>query len=190
MPKFNAHVIFCDDVRREEGGAMSLMGVYGSVAQRLSEHPLRLGCVVVINCEIGEDISGLKVELVVHVDEESSPSLNAFPALPQGRTRPDAVTAKFIERFEGSPPGGAPMTSMVGILQAEGIEFERSCLFSTRIDGQEIGRLVFFKEDRASAASSVLESAPKRSRKVAAPKSAAGKKATTKRKRSTSQKEV
>ncbi|CAH0175871.1 hypothetical protein SRABI102_01595 [Stenotrophomonas lactitubi] len=154
MPKYSAHAIFCDDVRREQGGAMSLMGVYGSVAQRVATHPLRLGCVVVINCEIGEDISGLKVELIAHTDGSPLPVVNAFPSLPAGKTRPDAVTQALIDRFDGDPPGGAPTTTMVGILQAEGIQFDKSCVFSAQIDGAEIGRLVFFKQETVSSAGS------------------------------------
>ncbi|MDA3306118.1 MULTISPECIES: hypothetical protein [Stenotrophomonas] len=182
MPNFNAHAIFCDDIRREIGGTMSLMGVYGTVAQRVAKHPLRLACVVVINCDLGEDISKLKVEMLVHVDGAETPEVTKFPALPAGKTRADPVMQVLIDRFDGRPPGGVPKATMVGILQAEGIKFEDSCVFSAQIDGVEISRLTFFrKEKSAGEAQAKLSSTA--SDKKRAVKTGSARKATVKRKK-------
>jgi len=142
-------IVFCDDVRNEIGGRISLMGLFGPLVIYERDAPLSFTAVAFVTAEPDVDLSSRKVALGVALDGAKKPTMHPFLALPA--TRPlDKVTQSFIDRFGKKPPGGTARLQLIGKIKAKDVEFKESCVLTGWVDGREISRSVLFNPAKPS----------------------------------------
>lgn len=144
-------ILFCDDIRREVGNKISLMGVYSPVAlmNNSATHSVTVVCLLRAHPE--EILTDLSVEIGIALDggEEVRHELERLPEkAPSTESRARAFAA-----LERAAPDLNPQVLMIGTMRLEALKYERVCQLKGYVNQEERRSVVFFREVAQAALS-------------------------------------
>lgn len=148
MPDVRFTVLFCDELSREESGQFSLIRLYAPLVIIKDPGPIHVTTVAFVRGAMGADLSSYDLSVNYSVDGGRD-ARHSFPPLPSIEIAAKAAglvdKAAAVREELGFCEG-----QLVGALQIEGIEFEKTCVFTAELNGEKIWRSVFVRESQAS----------------------------------------
>ena len=138
-------VLFCDEIVREETGQLSITGLYAPLVLMQAPGPAHVTTVAFVRGPLGTDLSTHELSVNYSVDGGREVK-HAFPPMPKieavaksaAQVRRAATIRDHLDFDDGQ---------LVGALRLDGIEFEKTCVFTAELDGKKIWRSVFIRDE-------------------------------------------
>lgn len=161
--------IFCDDIRRELGNKISLMGVYSPVAQMHATGRHSITVVCMLQVEPDSDLSDSHVQIGISIDGASQErhDLANLPAkAPSQESRSSAFAA-----LKRAAPDSHPELLLLGTMRFEALSYMRTCELVGYVNDVEQARVLLFRDpavknmDKSDSSSTAKQKRPKKAAK-------------------------